>query len=593
MTIKLTRLDLDFILTQIQMAEAGQPPINPLLSFGLREVAGTNNNGVPGQSTFGASGQVFPTLTDQLFQTAQSFGPGAPLTSYAQTLAGNVVVDAQPRLISQLIASQTTANPAAIAAQAQQMGQLGDGYLNTSTPGADGMFGGTYKINSTGADGIYGTADDTAISYGVDGKLGGSDDVTDLRANLHLTSAGADGQLNTADDILSDDVLSGNLATPTDTSSSGSTIPGLAQSLFIPNITPDNGLSAPANSFFTFFGQFFDHGLDLISKGGSGIVYIPLLPDDPLYVPGGNSNFMILTRATNQPGPDGILGTADDVHAYVNQTSPFIDQSQTYASDPSHQVFLREYTVGFDNLAATRPAGYVNVVSTGALLGGAVKPGMDGLMGTADDRYSMATWGDLKTNARTNLGINITDADVGNVPLLAVDAYGNFIRGAHGLAQLVVRFNDGTQGLIEGNIANPIATDTATYHAIRTGNAFINDMAHSASPTDDFGAPLAPDAQQRRADPNATPAAGFYDNELLDAHYVAGDGRVNENVGLTAVQDLFHSEHDRLLTQIKTMVQAALDTGRRLLRDPLGAGRRQHRRARTSMPDGTSSARPT
>ena len=40
MTIKFTRLDLDFILTQIQMAEAGQPPVNPLLSFGLREVAG-------------------------------------------------------------------------------------------------------------------------------------------------------------------------------------------------------------------------------------------------------------------------------------------------------------------------------------------------------------------------------------------------------------------------------------------------------------------------------------------------------------------------------------------------------------------------
>ena len=44
MTIKLTRLDLDYILTQIQMAEDGQPPVNPLLSFGLREVAGTNNN---------------------------------------------------------------------------------------------------------------------------------------------------------------------------------------------------------------------------------------------------------------------------------------------------------------------------------------------------------------------------------------------------------------------------------------------------------------------------------------------------------------------------------------------------------------------
>ena len=44
MTVKLTRLDLDFILTQIQMAEAGQPPVNASLSFGLREIAGTNNN---------------------------------------------------------------------------------------------------------------------------------------------------------------------------------------------------------------------------------------------------------------------------------------------------------------------------------------------------------------------------------------------------------------------------------------------------------------------------------------------------------------------------------------------------------------------
>lgn len=51
MAIKLTRLDLDYILLQIEMAEAGQPPLDPLLSTGLREVAGTNNNGVPGQST--------------------------------------------------------------------------------------------------------------------------------------------------------------------------------------------------------------------------------------------------------------------------------------------------------------------------------------------------------------------------------------------------------------------------------------------------------------------------------------------------------------------------------------------------------------
>ena len=85
MTIKLTRLDLDYILTQIQMAEAGQFPVNPLLSFGLRTVDGTMNNMAPGQSTYGSSFQTFPSVTDPLFQTAQAMAPGALPTSYAQT----------------------------------------------------------------------------------------------------------------------------------------------------------------------------------------------------------------------------------------------------------------------------------------------------------------------------------------------------------------------------------------------------------------------------------------------------------------------------------------------------------------------------
>ena len=48
------------------------------------------------------------------------------------------------------------------------------------------------------------------------------------------------------------------------------------QTFFIPNVAPDAGLSAPFNSWMTFFGQFFDHGLDLVTKGGSGTVFIPL-----------------------------------------------------------------------------------------------------------------------------------------------------------------------------------------------------------------------------------------------------------------------------------------------------------------------------
>jgi hypothetical protein len=68
--------------------------------------------------------------------------------------------------------------------------------------------------------------------------------------------------------------------------------------LSIPNIAPD-GVSAPANAWFTIFGQGFDHGLDHINKGGNGKVYVPVLPGDPLYNPDSpQTNFMVVTRGT-------------------------------------------------------------------------------------------------------------------------------------------------------------------------------------------------------------------------------------------------------------------------------------------------------
>ena len=123
-------------------------------------------------------------------------------------------------------------------------------------------------------------------------------------------------------------------------------------------MTPDEGLSAPFNSWIMFFGQFFDHGLDLVNKGGNGTVFIPLQPDDPLYLPTApgsddRPHFMVLTRATHRPGADGILGTDDDIRPSTNQTSPFVDQNQTYSSHPSHQVFLRAYE--FDATASRSP----------------------------------------------------------------------------------------------------------------------------------------------------------------------------------------------------------------------------------------------
>ncbi|MEO8245394.1 MAG: hypothetical protein ABI832_24235, partial [bacterium] len=142
------------------------------------------------------------------------------------------------------------------------------------------------------------------------------------------------------------------------------------------------------SGIFTLFGQFFDHGLDFIDKGGQGSkIIIPLSPDDPLYrapswADPGNTTITI-SRATpddytvtdlhgrqlsiagadnawgtaddlNAPGADGVYGTGDDIHAatekpasvvYTNHTSPYIDQSQSYGSDSQTTYLLREWVV--------------------------------------------------------------------------------------------------------------------------------------------------------------------------------------------------------------------------------------------------------
>ena len=46
-------------------------------------------------------------------------------------------------------------------------------------------------------------------------------------------------------------------------------------------------------------------------------------------------------------------------------------------------------------------------------------------------------------------------------------------------------------------------------------------------------------------------APGEYDNELLDMHFICGDGRCNENIALSAIHQVFHSEHDRLVEDIE------------------------------------------
>jgi Ca2+-binding RTX toxin-like protein len=295
------------------------------------------------------------------------------------------------------------------------------------------------------------------------------------------------------------------------------------QTLFIPNITTDVGLSPPFNSLFTIFGQFFDHGLDKITNGGNGSVFVPLKDDDPL-VAGpdhifGNGDdippelrFIPLTRGTIMTGPDGFRSAP-------NTDTPFVDQSQTYTSHSSHQVFTREYVLN----AGGRP------VATGKFLEQA-----DG---------GLPTWAMVKRQAADKLGLLLVDADAGNIPMIAADQYGNFIPGpARGLPQYVTTVN-GVITLVEGNLGNLATPVAAPANVERIDTAFLNDIAHSAAPT--AGGPDADDVAGGSLDTPQPP--GTYDNELLDLHFICGDGRCNENIALSAVHQIFHAEHNRLV----------------------------------------------
>lgn len=505
--VTVVKHDLEFILKQIKIAErhaAGEDldklvaeaggfdpnsPASPqahLLPYGLRTVDGSYNNLLPGRSEWGAADYEFNYLTEQSYGQGTGTFPYASNNDYGSS---GDVVDSHPRLISNLIVDQTLDNPAAIIAALEHAGVTGTAQATA-----------LQNIRS-----VYQTLKDLSPN---------SQSYATVKANL-------------------DTLLEQH----------GIEMDGVT--ILLPNVSPDIGDSAPYNSMFTLFGQFFDHGLDLVAKGGNGTIYIPLSPDDPLYNPASpQTNFMVLTRAS----------TGD---AARNTTTPWVDQNQTYGSHASKQVFMRQYVEGPDG--KPMDSGY--------------------LLGHPD---GMATWADVKEQARTVLGIELSDTDVGNIPLIAADEYGNFIEGQNGYPQLVVGFGgDGIFGteddvLVEGDPENPVSPTAVG--AFRTGHAFIDDIAHNAVPgttyyvngqpvvvqpdedteTDDEGNPI---LVGNEIDTDSLGNKVAYDDELLDAHYVTGDGRGNENIGLTAIHHVFHGEHNRMVDETKRVALEAAEDG--------------------------------
>jgi len=531
-SFSVNKADLAFILKQIQVSDLhagtapGSAPMSltaaiqqvyglsatdaAVSSFGLRTVDGQDNSLLVGQAEFGAADNSFPRLTDPVYvndtdgDAIDLDGP-AP-TSAPPTVQGNYgqpgnVVDSDPRTISNLIVDMSVSNPAAIKA----------------------WFDNPLSVAAWEA----------------------------AHPAPHVPVAPSE------------------IATPALLTAWQAAHPGLTPVALtnidiaqIPNQSPDIGLSPGFNSWMTFFGQFFDHGLDLVTKGGNGTVFIPLAADDPL-IAGADGNFntpddlapqlrfMALTRATpTMVDPDGA-GPLPAAPQAQNTTTSFVDQNQTYTSHASHQVFLREYAkVDVDGAGPNGPV----AVSTGRLL--------DGSAATGSLAGAVGNWAEVKAQALDMLGIRLSDFDVHDVPLLKTDQYGKFIPGPNGYAQMVMApdATHTTNWFKEGTAAG-----ITTIGAIGTGHAFLNDIAHHAAPgfidTNRNGVRDPGEAQQTPdtlagvaddRDPNT------YDDEMLNSHFVTGDGRGNENIALTAVHSIFHSEHNRLVEDNKaTILQAA------------------------------------
>ena len=376
---------------------------------------------------------------------------------------------------------------------------------------------------------------------------------------------------------------------------------------------PLTGLANPLpySMYLASWGQYFDHGLDLVLKGVDGKVFVPILPGDDLYTGPGQSLgvsrtntynvtiqsgstdalmadwglsdnntpiFASVTSANALSGPysgglllNGVLISFIDndgagVVAAINAQAPFTgvgasldgdnklvltplsgesrntispptDLSQEYGSTASQLTFISEYVLV--NGVPTKTGNLLN-----HSVGGVVELGGGGF-------GSQSRWSDVKANALL-LGLTLHDYNVGDTPLLKFNADGSlWLDPTTNTARfLAVNNSTGLQVEIQDTALDSLAAQNLTL--LGTGHAFLNDRGPGSLATD-FGFSLT-DAGDNPGDWTATasglfpPGATF---QPLDEHLIAGDGRTNENIGLSSIQEIWHSEHNRNVEIIK------------------------------------------
>ena len=351
---------------------------------------------------------------------------------------------------------------------------------------------------------------------------------------------------------------------------------------FIGGLNP--GVS-PSNGFFVLFGQFFDHGLDFIDKGqldGSGknlTIKIALGVDDPLYGMLGPDGQPVTEITINRSTVQTVDGSGSE---YVNHVSPFIDQSQTYGSDVQRTELLRQW-VSTDG-GTTYHAG-MNLLDGSTLATAWARP--DGTM-TND---TLPTLNELRTHIDATGRDALTWDDIGN--LRNRDDMGHLSGGSSGEALLL----DMNPRFDQSHLLNAQGESTAEMAKVTAAIDYLN--TYGVRPGDTFGfngdgvltLHLGSDLMMGPGQPTipagtdltgASALAGWVNfanfsimqsppgipstfvdgvrsavSDILLAsvgdHYIAGDGRANENFGLTSIHHVFHEEHN---FQVQNLIEA-------------------------------------
>ena len=308
----------------------------------------------------------------------------------------------------------------------------------------------------------------------------------------------------------------------------------------IPNQSPDIGLSPGFNSWMTFFGQFFDHGLDLVTKGKNGTVYVPLQADDPLYDKGadGIANNIVdayfvsdpsLSPPGQQPavsgvatawqafyvvdptgwppgapppamsttgtfgavkinddgaGADGIFSTADDRPNFMALTRATVTLDANGV--PQHENTTtswidqnQTYTSHASHQVFLREYTMRDIDGVGGNGPVAVSTGrlIDGTTASGSLNGAIGNWGEVKAQATAMLGLTMNDFNVHDAPLLKTDQYGKFIAGANGFAQVAVNVT-----IVDTTTGATVTTLAPTFIEGVSGGLDINALTSTNLP---------------------------------------------------------------------------------------------------------------